>query len=106
MHDADQDGHSGRHDQRPRHRYAAAELRLEPGRRPRGDEHAGRERDEREPGVQRREPEAPPRKNTTAMAIPAANPRWANMRSSTSGEPSRRVLIRSYPTKAARVGPD
>ena len=45
--------------------------------------------------VRTRPNEATPRKNTTAIPIPAANPRWANMRNSTSGEPSRRVLIRS-----------
>ena len=50
--------------------------------------------------------EAIPMKNVTAMAIPALNPRSPNRRSGTSGEPSRRSLIRSYQTNSANTGAD
>ena len=39
--------------------------------------------------------EAMPRKNVTATAMPALNARSRNRLSGTSGEPSRRALIRS-----------
>src|SRR3977135_1434265 len=48
--------------------------------------------------------EATPRKNATATPRPALNARSENRLSGTSGEPSRRVLIRSYQTNAASTG--
>jgi hypothetical protein len=56
--------------------------------------------------VSTRANEAMPRKNVMATVIPALNARSRNRLSWTSGEPSRRVLIRSYQTNAANTGAD